>query len=219
MLLTPELRHIAILNKSEGAVSNEAAERAVVACRRQLQEHLAPLYPGEAPWTCALYEEPPADTHVVLLLPDDGYESSRAHHWAAGGFLGGAVDCAGNPNWSASLSHELTEIACNPYITNWITLPDGSQIPRENADPVQEDRYKINGVWVSNFVTAAFWDKDSTNGPYDFMRTLSRPLTLGNGYWVRKRNGVRTLEWGAAVRSMSSMKFHGASRTFRLMSK
>lgn len=100
---------------------------------------------------------------------------------------------------SAVLSHEILEMLADPLCTRM--APDGIHIV-ECADPVQESRYDIDGVEVSNFVTPAYFGFNQDTR-YDFSRQLDSRcdrllpggylLYLSGGQWQRKfglSNGV-----------------------------
>ncbi len=214
-MLTPDVRHVALLRRT-GACSANDAVRLADALQKQYERDYRAAYPGAEGWAIALYDEPPPEAVPLILADDDGIEGALGHHYQAGGFIGGAVDVQGNSTWTRTASHEFLEIIGNPYLMEWADLPDGSATARELCDAVQETGYEIDGILVSNFVTAAYWQAGS-QGPWDHMRLLRGPLTLGPGYWVRiDPNGRKHVEWGMAG-SMSARRFTPASRTFRLM--
>ncbi len=227
----PGSRHIAVVNRSAYA-DHVLAAFAVEAARTQLQEHLPAAFPGSAVWTIGLYADA-ADIgaelfHIpILLLDDDGDPGSLAWHSAAGGLLGGAVTCKGQPDWPSALMHEIVELAMDPYLTRWVTMPDGRQVAYEVADPVQDDEYPISAtiegrtrtVMASNFVTAAWFRADAEAVPFDHMRSLGAPFELGRGYRIVKdTEGVTGTEFGYAMRNLSARKFQAGSRTARRLS-
>lgn len=81
---------------------------------------------------------------------------------------------------SGSLGHEINEADSDPDINLWVLLDSMQLWAYEMCDPTQEDGYLINGIYVPNFVTPAFW-KAGTKGRYDFLQKLESPLSLRQG--------------------------------------
>lgn len=68
--------------------------------------------------------------------------------------------------WSVNLSHEVLEMLADPTQRSYT---HGRQ--REICDPVSARAYRINRVWVQDFVTPA-WYARSARGPWDHMQRL-----------------------------------------------
>ena len=87
--------------------------------------------------------------------------------------------------WGRSLprshteSHELLEMAGDPFSNRWVRLPSGTVVALEVADPVQSDSYWINAtvagqtrrIEVSNFVLPAWFGEG--RGQLDFLNKCS----------------------------------------------
>lgn len=93
-------------------------------------------------------------------------------------------------NWSLILSHEVTEMLLNPYLTNFRYAEIGGRKVRlvvEPSDPAQfqEFGYKINDVLVSDFTTPNYYDLVWTpNTRYSYTGQITKPLELlENGYF------------------------------------
>ena len=92
--------------------------------------------------------------------------------------------------WTVIASHEMVEMLVNPHANSTL---DGYLL--EVADPVRLLAYRLRGVWMADFVTRQWFDPNA-NGPYDFLRRLSRPhsITFGHAETVNARTGqTRTL--------------------------
>ena len=85
-------------------------------------------------------------------------------------------------SWTSCLSHEVLEALADPFCNLTWPYPGGKSVAYEVGDPVERDGYFINGVQMSNFVTPA-WFKGG-DGPYDFLKVLSAPLTLSKGGYI-----------------------------------
>ena len=118
----------------------------------------------------------------------DFYGAPYALVWTSG---------AGIQSWSRDFSHEVIEMLEDPTL-DVRYLHDGSTWQREIADPVEGLGYRLDGVYVSDFVTPAWYAGASTGanvlcqgascaddspliapaadaGPYDQMRALAGP--------------------------------------------
>lgn len=107
------------------------------------------------------------------------------------------------PSWSSAFSHELIEMLVDPTTTRSYTH-NPSEGNLEVADPVEHRAYRLDGLWVSDFVLPAWYaggtdgicetigggdptiQCDGTpiaaadaSGPYDQMRTLTGPWQEG----------------------------------------
>ncbi len=100
---------------------------------------------------------------------------------------------------SAVLSHEVLEMYIDPSVNYWADgpeIPEGSEYALEVCDPVQADYYDMPtadrnnpAVRVSNFVLPAWFD-EGEEGPYDYMRHLSRGHSILPGGYMIVRKGV-----------------------------
>lgn len=120
----------------------------------------------------------------------DFYGQPYALVWTAGATAQG---------WSRDFSHEVVEMLEDPTLGIRYEH-DGSSWQREIADPVEGLGYRLDGVYVSDFVTPAWYAGASTGanvvcqgvscadnspliapaadaGPFDQMRALTGPWT------------------------------------------
>lgn len=91
--------------------------------------------------------------------------------------------------WGVVFTHELDEMLVDPEAAaadnTYCTTDPGTGMEtncqfymREVGDPVQGYWYRLGPVRVTDFVTPAWFESDA-RGPYDALRKLSAPLTLG----------------------------------------
>jgi hypothetical protein len=116
--------------------------------------------------------------------------------------------------WSTVFSHEVVEMMVDPTTTNTYTANDANGGPIEIADPVDQRAYRLDGVWVQDFVTPAYFAganygvcatvlvggqpttqcdgppvaPAATTGPYDEMGVLTAPWQTT---WERPSNRRR----------------------------
>lgn len=94
-----------------------------------------------------------------------------------------------NMNPSGTVSHEIAESISDPNAST--TVKGFDEKGRaclyfyENADPVENDYYQINGVDVSDFVTPA-WFVSNGNGPYDLLNKVSKPYQILQGGYMEQ---------------------------------
>jgi hypothetical protein len=134
---------------------------------------------------------------------------------------GGVLDGVGG-SVSATVSHEAIEVAGDQYANVWTEMPDGREVARELADPVEQDAYILRlsssglKAQVSSFVLPNWFS--NAEGPYDYMGRLSAPWTMSPGGYliVRSPGGKVSNVWGASVPEWrKAAKQHAASRTVR----
>jgi hypothetical protein len=84
----------------------------------------------------------------------------------------GGVTRAG---WTSAFAHELVEMLVDPYINRLYEQSPGHQSVIEVCDPVQRTQLGYKGIALADFVLPA-WYRTGTQGPWDYERTLVRPL-------------------------------------------
>jgi len=239
IIATPSSRHIGLLDlrqESKGQFGDRDISWIVAACNQFLRKELKRLYPDEPVWTVEYYTSISAiDLAAVwplVLVDDDGLPDALGHHYSRWGIIGAAVDCLGQTfdDIMSITLHEL-EMCFNPYIVEWVKLPDGRETPREAGDPVQwskmdyEVSQKIGGVaqtrkfHVQNMVGARYWDAKA-NGDLDIKGEVSTPHQWPlEGYRVIRDGSRRYNEFGKVTDGVSfgARKFGPGSRTWSLL--
>jgi hypothetical protein len=132
----------------------------------------------------------------------DFYGQPYALVWTSGATVEG---------WSRVLSHEVVEMLEDPQLGARY-LRDGSTWQREIADPVEGLGYRLDGVYVSDFVTPFWYAGASTGadvrcqgascaddspliapaanaGPWDQMRALTAPWAMFGPRTLLRANG------------------------------
>jgi hypothetical protein len=106
-------------------------------------------------------------------------------------------------SWTVTASHELLEMAVDPYINltvfNQTGETKGMLYAYEVGDAVEDDRfgYSINGVLVSDFVTPAWFEgwRRPKSARFDFGNHLTAPLQLLNGGYIGAFNVAGGSGW------------------------
>ena len=88
-----------------------------------------------------------------------------------------------------SASHEFCEMALDPYLQLVFVDAQGVSWAGENADPVEDDAYgyRINGIWVSDFIGPAWFGEAGTNDRLDFMGYCKKPFEVMSGGYAQKQ--------------------------------
>jgi hypothetical protein len=98
--------------------------------------------------------------------------------------------------WTVTASHEMLETLGDPLLRRAAQDNRGRFWAYENCDAVEEDKYQINGVWVSNFVLVPYFEPPAklTGVKLDWMGLVKVPLEIRTGgygqYWDSTRGWV-----------------------------
>lgn len=160
----------------------------------------ATLHLGAAPegaWQITLKDAPDDPNDLGFHLLDNGAPEARV-------FIQPTLNVG--QKVSGVLSHEVLEMLADPSADRMAS--DGVHII-EVCDPVQQNGYEIDGVFVSDFVTPAYFGFNSDTR-YDFSRQLGAPLDrlLPGGYLLYLTGGQWQMKFGdmtqiAAKRAMA----------------
>ena len=166
--------------------------------QRMTQVRAGQAWPSGA-WRATIYDDPSqaASDHDLGDAPVEAFRSF-GYHFVADDVphiivLAALAQQAGSP-WTLTFSHELLEALVNPTMDAVVKVGDDIY-ELEICDPVQFQAYPINGTWVSNFVTPAWFDPppeklpNPPTYPYDFAKQLASPRQ-------RSLGGERTLKVG-----------------------
>lgn len=97
--------------------------------------------------------------------------------------------------------HEQKEAIVDVTCDVWITLPDGTQIPLEVADPTEDDRRLVDlgdggdPVVTSNYVLPSWFDPTALPGSrFDALGLIDRPLMIRPGGYAQRVTPAGNLE-------------------------
>lgn len=204
------LPSIAIINFS--SLSDQEVQQAIRTVNRQVTEDFMPIW--GAGRICKLHaakygpgdedqlSEDPVHAESVIYLIDEGslpwalgYHSINATEIPVGFVF---VDPG---DWTITLSHEVLELIIDPTVNIWVPGPHPHDPDRylfhsfEVCDAVERYSYRIDGMEVSDFVTAAyFYEGDAPGTRNDFLGVgvPSFGVTDGSHLGVRDYD---TWEW------------------------
>jgi len=176
---------VTVVDRTRGAVSHEDCARVVAAVDRQVRRDVAPVLgvdarvrlapaSGRRPARAAIASR---RGDAVLYLVADGDPGDavgwheRDRRGVPYGFVSLALaDALGEP-WSVTLSHEALEMIADPEVNLLVLGPHPDRARRrrvlhwfEICDAVQDDRYEVDGVEVSDFVLPLWFTEAAEPG-------------------------------------------------------
>jgi hypothetical protein len=94
---------------------------------------------------------------------------------------------ADNATVSVGATHELCEMAVDPWLNSAYQDPQGQFWAGEVCDPVESDQYgyEINGVLVTDFVTPAWFAYKNAQGPIDLKGHANAQFQVLTGGYVQ----------------------------------
>lgn len=141
-----------------------------------------------------LYDHPdglPTDTgecRLFTIQDDIGAPGAEGFHDDVLGDIYARILPDGN---CEAGSHEVVEEEGDADCNGWTLMPDGREVAKESADPVEGDHYIISvsiggtsrDVPVTNYVTPDWFDAKA-KGPFDRMGKLTAPFTMDDGGYM-----------------------------------
>jgi hypothetical protein len=144
---------------------------------------------GRAPrrgswWLVFLDDSDQADALAYHDLTDEGLPISKV-------FVGSVV--ADKSSLSVAASHELCEMAVDPWLTSAYQDPNGAFWAGEVCDPVEGDRYgyRIGGTLVTDFVTPDWFAHAHSTAHVDFKRHGTTPFEVLTSGYAQRFEGKR----------------------------
>lgn len=209
------MMHFALINEST-LISDAQAATMARAVSYQLSAHIAPAHERVAP-SMTFYpkgQKPPAGSilfHLVNALPealdalgfhDETNDLPYARIGCQAIFDAGGAALVGLLSVLSVLSHEAAEAFGDLDVNEWCDMIDGRQTAKELCDAVQGDSYdvEIDGlkVSVSNFLLPAWFDRQATRGPFDYLGKCHKPFTMSKGgYLIVRKAGAESQVFGA----------------------
>lgn len=195
---------IVLVNKST-VVSDADVQACAVALNTQLNRDFAPLWGVDGAVTSTKVvgrgELP------VYILDDSDQAGALGYHdddpkLGPFGRVFARTDKRYGLNWTITTSHEVLELAADPFVVGTAQVNATTFTALEVCDAVEADSdgYQIGGVWVSNFVTPD-WFSATQPGPWDYRKLLSRPFALRKGGYM----SVWTAKGGWSQRTASKV--------------
>jgi hypothetical protein len=119
------------------------------------------------------------------------------------------------------VSHEIIESFVDPSADLWADDQMGMEEAYEAADPIESSTFTVTlpgdaVVTLSDWVTPAYFDPQSTAGPYDFLDQLAAPFSLApGGYMITMAEGAVTAVYGDHLPAWRRAQHEAAERDAR----
>jgi hypothetical protein len=185
------MKNIALISDSN-YVSRELLDQIGAAVGKQLAGDVARYWPvtGTIATFGTLFEMPSGYSPIVIK-DDPPFDDAAGAHWTNSGDPFAVVIGTSDPNEvSIAVSHEAIEMMVDPagYALRSGPSPVAGQgtvhFVVEVCDPVQDRdcAYKIDGVYVSDFCTPAYFGADGTL--FSLKKNVSSALSLADGGYL-----------------------------------
>jgi hypothetical protein len=183
-------------------LTDDVVSNAVGDLQTQVDRDFAPLwYVGAKLEFCRKNGPPPRAGSWWLVILDDADQANAVgyHDVTPQGLPLGKVfaktDAESGHTWTITSSHELLEMLADPWMNRCcLGLIGGNQkvLAYEVCDPCEDDgfSYKIGPTSVSDFVTPAWFEENSTAVQFDFCGFVKRPLQILPGGYIGAYDGT-----------------------------
>lgn len=190
---------ISVVNHTKGKLSDEQVQDGIRAVNRQIAHDFQPYWDfgaqlrlegtvGETPDDKKLPEL--RGDAIIYLWDEVDVDDALGYHElnAAGvpfGFVFTELVKELKEPWTVTFSHEALELLADSEANLLVAGPHPAD-PRqevfhwyEMCDAVQDEKYKVDGIWVSNFVLPLYFTRDAEKGGRnDFLGRIYKKKTL-----------------------------------------
>lgn len=207
---------IAVINEST-AISDGQVEEMLPAFDHQWNQDLAPIW-GIEPASFSFIpknQAPPAGSWWVVFLDNSDQAGALAYHDLTNEGLPISkvfvkTLLADNASVSVGATHEICEMAVDPWLNSAYQDPRGVFWAGEVCDPVESDQYgyEIDGILVTDFVTPNWYAHQHANGALDFKNHNRSPFEVLSGGYAQRFDPHRG--WVQVTGRRAMMTQHGA---------
>src|SRR5437764_12146275 len=208
---------IAVINEST-AIGDADVQAMLPAFTQQWNSDLQPIWGvGEANFSFVPKDQtPPAGTWWLVFLDDSDQAGALAYHDLTDEGLPISkvfvkTLLADNAYISVGATHELCEMAVDPWLNSAYQDAHGVFWAGEICDPVESDQYgyQIKGILVTDFVTPAWYGHKHAQGPSDFKAHSHKAFEVLTGGYAQKFD-PRHPGWVQVTGTKAMMTQHGA---------
>ncbi len=186
--------HIAVINEAT-SISDAEVKKMLPAFTSQWNEDLNSAWGvGDAAFSFTAKKKAPArgSWWVVFFENNDQAQALAYHDLTNEGLPIGKVFVksmlAEKSSVSVGASHEICEMAVDPWLNGAFQDEHGIFWAAEVCDPVEDDQYgyEIGGILVADFVTPNWFGHPHAKGPIDFKGHARAPFEVLSGGYARK---------------------------------
>src|SRR5271168_2281290 len=185
---------IAVMNEST-AISDTEVQGMLPAFSSQWNRDLQPVWGvGDASFAFVPKgQSPAAGTWWVVFLDDSDQAGALAYHDLTNNGLPISkvfvkTILADNASVSVGATHEICEMAVDPWLNSAYQDPQGVFWAGEVCDPVEDDQYgyEIGGVLVTDFVTPNWFAHQHAKSTIDFKGHVKTAFAVLSGGYAQK---------------------------------
>jgi hypothetical protein len=190
---------ISVVNHTKGKLKDEQVLEGIRAVNRQIAHDFEPYWDfgAELRLEGTIGARPDEDKlselrgdAIIYLWDEVDVDDALGYHElnAAGvpfGFVFTELVKELKEPWTVTFSHEALELLADSEANLLVAGPHPANPKKEvfhwyeMCDAVQDERYKVDGVWVSNFVLPLYFTRDAeTGGRNDFLGRLYKQNPL-----------------------------------------
>ena len=185
---------LAVINEST-VIADADVQAMIPAFNTQWNKDLNSVW-GAGAATFALYpkkQAPPAGSWWVVFLDDSDQANALAYHDLTNEGLPISkvfvkTIQADKASVSVGASHEICEMAVDPWLNSAYQDAQGTFWAGEICDPVEDDQYgyDVGGVLLTDFVTPNWFGHKNAIGDIDLQRHASRSFEVLTGGYAQK---------------------------------
>lgn len=219
--------NIAVINESS-AINDTQVQHMLPAFTQQWNNDIGPIWGLEdATFTFVPKKHKPATgTWWVVFLDNSDQADALAYHDLTNEGLPISkvfvkTIQADNASVSVGATHEICEMAVDPWLNGAFQDPQGTFWADEVCDPVEDDQYgyEISGVLVTDFVTPNWFDHQHSGTSMDFRNHANAAFQVLSGGYAQKfdpNSGWQQVTGQKARSSGRAMPAKGARRDRRM---
>src|SRR5215467_9729586 len=217
---------IAVINEST-AISDKDVQAMLPAFDQQWNKDLEPIWGVEAATFTFVPkgETPAAGTWWVVFLDDSDQADALAYHDLTNEGLPISkvfvkTILSDKASISVGATHEICEMAVDPWLNSAYQDPQGTFWAGEISDPVEADQYgyEIGGILVTDFVTPNWFEHKNAVGAIDLQRHAKTAFQVLSGGYAQKfdpQKGWVQVTGAAAARTVRGSHAAAGSRRER----
>jgi hypothetical protein len=205
---------IAVINESTAAADGDV-QKLIPAFSTQWNQDLNSVWGvGAATFAFAPKQEaPPAGSWWVVFLDDSDQADALAYHDLTNEGLPISkvfvkTIQADKASLSVGATHEICEMAVDPWLNSAYQDQQGVFWAGEVCDPVEDDQYgyTITGVLVSDFVTPNWFGHEHATGDIDLQRHATAAFEVLSGGYAQKFDPQKGWQQVTGSKAMHSVR-------------
>ena len=186
--------HIVVINESP-SYGNAEVQAMLPAFTHQWNQDLRPIWGVDTAEFSFLAKgaKPASGTWWVVFLDDSDQAGALAYHDLTNDGLPISkvfvkTILADKASISVGATHEMCEMAVDPWLNSAYQDPKGIFWAGEVCDPVEDDSYayKIGDILVTDFVTPDWFAHEHAKGSIDFKLHAKTPFEVLSGGYAQK---------------------------------